>query len=332
MTELINKPRVFLFHSKKNVDFIENLANELRRCQIEPWLDADQIRHGKSWQDSIFEYGLPTCDAIIVYFTDISIKSAVVKKEMDVGLLQNLRDNNIAFLPYVSNEKLREELRPDIQALQVPTWNNENFYQLLPRVVAEIWRSYLERLIASATQSERLKRIEAELELSKYKNQPEGIFSLSENKEFEYIWSTLDKRVKYYQRGYVKKEKEVGDYFYQEISAHKLNLQLASIFSILNELFSVDFDMDVLNKALRNKAQKFLEFSNELSSGRYAEENESIITNELLTHGLIENHAIVLRGGSPDTILQWTNKYFRLRYWLAYNNKLPNRVVFENIG
>src|SRR5215212_5098109 len=117
MEERINKPRVFLSHSQKNSDFIEKLDGDLRKCQIDTWLFTVDIRHGKSWQDSIFESGLPTCDAIIVYLTEVSIESPVVKKEIDVGLLQNLRDNNIAFLPYVDNAKLREKLRPDIQAL-----------------------------------------------------------------------------------------------------------------------------------------------------------------------------------------------------------------------
>ena len=90
METLFNKPRVFLSHSKKNVEFIEKLAADLQKCQIDPWLDSVEIRHGKSWQDSIFEHGLPSCDAIIVYFTEESIQSNVVKKEIDVGLLSFL--------------------------------------------------------------------------------------------------------------------------------------------------------------------------------------------------------------------------------------------------
>src|SRR5689334_10164437 len=142
MDETINRPKVFLSHSRKNSDFIDRLAADLRKYEINPWVDREQIRHGKSWQDAIFQFGLPTCDAVLVYLTEISIQSQMVKKEIDVALIQTLRDNNVAFLPYVSDEKLRDELRPDIQALQVLEWNDKNYQSLLPAVVAEIWKSY----------------------------------------------------------------------------------------------------------------------------------------------------------------------------------------------
>src|SRR5688572_8847985 len=107
MEYTLNKPKVFLSHSKRDIDFIRRLDSDLRLCNIETWLDEVDIPHGKSWQDSIFEYGIPTCDAIIAYLTENSIESPVVRKEIDVALLQTLRDSNIAFLPYVNKSELR---------------------------------------------------------------------------------------------------------------------------------------------------------------------------------------------------------------------------------
>ena len=124
MEYTFNKPKVFLSHSKKDIEFIRRLDSDLRLCNIETWLDEVDIPHGKSWQDSIFEYGIPTCDAIIAYLTENSIESPVVKKEIDVALLQSLRDSNIAFLPYVNKNELRIKLRPDIQSLQTKEWND----------------------------------------------------------------------------------------------------------------------------------------------------------------------------------------------------------------
>lgn len=70
MESRLNKPRVFLSHSKSDKSFIELINNDLRKCQIDPWLDSEEIRHGKPWLDTIFEDGIPTCDSVLVYFTD----------------------------------------------------------------------------------------------------------------------------------------------------------------------------------------------------------------------------------------------------------------------
>jgi len=80
MEERINKPRVFLSHSKADIEFIERVNQDLHRCQISPWLDSEEIRHGKPWLDAIFEDGIPTCDAVLVYFTESSLQSKMVKK------------------------------------------------------------------------------------------------------------------------------------------------------------------------------------------------------------------------------------------------------------
>ena len=155
----LNKPKVFLSHAKNDIAFIEQLYNDLRKCQIEPWLDSEEIRHGKPWLDAIFEDGIPTCDSVLVYFTENSLNSAMVKKEIDSGLLQQLKENSISFLPYVNNVEIRHKLRSDIQALQVPILNNDNYPSLLPQVVAEVWRSFMERIVSNAIKNERIKRI-----------------------------------------------------------------------------------------------------------------------------------------------------------------------------
>ncbi len=69
----------------------------------------------------------------------------MVEKEIDAGLIQQLEDGGMAFLPYVKNPGLRKELRKDIQSLQVPVWNEENYEELLPEVISEIWRAYYVR-------------------------------------------------------------------------------------------------------------------------------------------------------------------------------------------
>ena len=146
MEQYINKPRVFLSHSEKDDEFVSKLADDLRKCQIEPWHFKYEIRHGKPWLDEIFNLGMPTCDAIVIYLTESSLASPVVKKEIDAGILQQLSDHNIAFLPYVDDEKIRSQLRPDIQALQIPEWNKDNYSYLLPVVVSEYGEAISKKL------------------------------------------------------------------------------------------------------------------------------------------------------------------------------------------
>lgn len=329
MEERINKPRVFLSHSQKNSEFIEKLDNDLRKCQIDTWLFTVDIRHGKSWQDSIFESGIPTCDAVIVYLTEASLQSAVVKKEIDVALLQNLRDNNIAFLPYVDDANFRTELRPDIQALQVPEWNYKNYQSLLPRVVAEIWRSFLEKAISTAIKSERLKRVEAELE--KYKSQADDMFSKAENKEFEYILNSFSENMIFLMTEYVS-VKESGREYMQETVKHKFKLQLLTTFPLLNELFTTDYAVNEFYKALQKHAHYLVGSDPDSFRGRFKYKDREYITKKMLTHGLIEIISYPVRSEDTadlDSIYQFTNKYFRLRLWMAYNKKLPEQILVE---
>lgn len=188
-----NKPRVFLSHSKADAEFIERAANDFRRCQIEPWLDTEEIRHGKPWLSEIFESGIPTCDCLLVYLTENSINSAMVKREMDAGFIQKLKDQQVALLPYVSNATYREQLRLDVQSLQTPEWNTSNYNSIFPRIVAEIWRAYLERAIPATIAEERARRLEAELTLEKLRrDENAGVFSPAEEKDFAYIHGTLN--------------------------------------------------------------------------------------------------------------------------------------------
>lgn len=346
MEQRLGKPKVFLSHSKKNVDFIEKLDDDLRKCQIDTWLDTVEIRHGKSWQDSIFQYGLPTCDAVIVYFTELSIQSPVVKKEMDVALLQNLKDNNVAFLPYVSNEKLREKLRPDIQALQVPEWNNDNYHLLLPRVVAEVWRSYLERTVLIAVKDERLKRIQLELEIEKRKNQEDGVFLQSENTEFEFISSAFDRTIRliidYVIYGMISYDDERDNFTKVSEKAHAVEFNLGELFAMLLFFDKTEYHF------YQSKRWMYEQINNLIVIDKVGLENIdndirdhlSLLINEipdlleeLRLYGLIETKVIEVEATRwSDRIgyrYIYSEKFFRYRYWLAYHGKLSNTVNFK---
>ncbi len=165
MDNLINKPRVFISHSSKDEDFIKKVVEDFRRCQIDYWIFTEQMRDGRSWQKTIFQHGIPSCDAVLAYFTDSALNSKVVEKEIDAALLSQLSDSEVTFLPYVERAELRKKLRPDIRTLHCEEWNLNNYNRILPTVVAEIWRSYSERIINLALAKEKNKRLQLENDL-----------------------------------------------------------------------------------------------------------------------------------------------------------------------
>jgi hypothetical protein len=336
----INKPRVFLSHSKIDVSFIEKVYSDLQKCQIEPWLDSEEIRHGKPWLAAIFEDGIPTCDAVLVYFTEASLESNMVRKEMDAGILQQLKDKRVAFLPYVNNKLIRTKLRCDIQALQAPVWNQENYSNILTRVVAEIWRSYLERTLESVVQHERVLRLQAELELEKLKKEPSGsIFSTSEEAEFRYLWENLGKMVPIDVEEKVPSVKEGRNYTAPiPIKRHKFDIKLSSLISVIieaqNEFHSTNLKDFVLDQAIG-----YLQSYGQGDPKHYYEiEQFPDLKQDLLMYGFIEQIYVPPQSDTPR-IFQgfskyrfiFSNKCYRFRYWLAFNKMLPTSIEFGEV-
>jgi hypothetical protein len=335
----LNRPRVFLSHSKADVEFIQRLYEDLRHCQIEPWLDSEDIRHGRPWLDAIFEGGIPACDAVMVYFTESSIESTMVKKEMDAAILQQLRDKRVAFLPYIDQQSLRRRLRADIQAVQVLEWNESNYERLLPSVVAEIWRSYLERTLASSLQEERVKRLEAELELKKRENAGSAaVFSPSEEAEFSHIWARLDRFEHIEAQEYVEQRNPDGRPSPKVVlGTYDVAIQLGSLAALV---IKVGYEYSLWD------VRPFLSdcLKTHFSASGLQEDVESCfdvtkipdVSDELLMYGLLEriyepprqenNSGIrsALWPQRPTYRHVWTAKSFRLRYWLAFRDALPS--------
>ena len=192
----IRKPRVFLSHSKKDVDFIRRLEADLRATYCEPWIDEVELRAGQPWLNQIFGSGIPSCEIVLCYFTPNSAESAVFMQELDARLIERLHNSRVTLLLYVSSSDLRSRLRLDLQRLQVPELNEQNYASAFPRLVAEVWRSYAESLVQASIDSERVKRLEAELRVKELEGEAStSIFTASEQAEFKAIWARVDCRM-----------------------------------------------------------------------------------------------------------------------------------------
>jgi hypothetical protein len=339
MDYLRNKPRVFLSHSKADIGFIEKVGNDLRGCQIEPWLDSQEIRAGQPWLDAIFESGIPTCDCVLVYLTESSIESNMVKKEIDAGIIRKLRDSQIAFLPYVSRAELRDKLRTDLQTLQVPEWNENNYHSMLPRVVAEIWRSYMDRTIFASTKDEKVRRLEAELELEKMKKEAgERIFSEGEDKDFKYIQKAMDRWEPVIFSMY-RRTKDRQDEVIQEAS-YKVNLLALLLFfvrdgsveindsfvpgRVINMLWDVSPELQKAPEGLRIVVSQAPRLEDELLMFGFIERKQFMQSFPQMTRsGDMQYHQQVRYG------FEFTNKVQRFRYWLAVNGLMPQETRLQ---
>jgi hypothetical protein len=346
MRERINKPRVFLSHSKADLDFIQRLYEDLRKCQIDPWLDSDEIRHGQPWMSAIFEDGLPTCDCVLVYLTENSIKSKVVSKEIDVGILQKLNDEKVGFLPYVSRTPLRSELRPDLQVLQAPEWNDSNYKDFLPRVVAEIWRSYLERTVGNAISAERVSKLEAQLELEKLKlKSGVGGFSVDEENDYIFIYNKLNRMEA------IEMQINIHD-SQDDLRAGKIKeslirvgeVNVVSLLSLLSPADNFEYHDNLLRTIISKVVKGLQPDCWATESVRLVCKKYPNLGGELLMYGLISRGTKVgvtrefNRSGSggilanithlPESrdVLIYTDKIERFKYWMAFTGRLPQRV------
>lgn len=333
----INKPRVFLSHSKIDEHFIKKLVADLRKCQIDYWLDTEEIRAGKSWLKVIFEDGIPTCDVVIVYLTENSIKSKMVEKEIDAALIEQLSEKGIAFLPYVSKAALRENLRTDIRSLQCKEWNNDNYHEILPSVVAEIWHSYMERTINIAVTQEKNRRLELELELRKQKEIYGSLpFLPSEQTDFGFIYKVMNKPIRF-----VLDLWETGDVEIKQgnkrIGKEAFRVSyFESIIYYLNKGYC-DFD----NYHFTHEIVQILKengFPKDTSHPNAHYGNSQIDYNivvELRTFGLTKATQTTRKIGGMEVrenVEIFTEKMYRFNYWLGYNNLIRDKIEVEYLG
>jgi len=315
MEERINKPRVFLSHSSRDSVFVDRLYADLLKCQIQPWKYDFEVRHGRSWLEFIFEEGLPTCDSVLVYLTEAALASEIVKREMDTALVRTLREKRIAFLPYVSHAALRDSLRSDLQALHCLEWSESNYRELLPQVVAEVWRSYLERTIGDAVLSEKTRRLELELEISQIQQRQAAVFSSTEDAEFEYLRNRMTVPFRVTLRA-------LGNDVPFLVSPLGLTL------SLLDQGGFTFSDFELVNWLTQAASVRYGEEGMPSVQFRLERDESSkvyvMVVPKFAACGLIREIEATGSRGRVVTKLQFAEKMYRLAYWLDFNQRRPD--------
>jgi hypothetical protein len=131
--------RVFISYSSKDHDFVLLLADKLRKDLIDVWIADWELKAGDSIVEKINQ-GIEESSFLIIIFSEHSIKSDWVLRELNSALMRQLTKKDIKILPILL-EAEPEELPPllsDIYSIKFPRdVLNETQYQKLIEPIRE---------------------------------------------------------------------------------------------------------------------------------------------------------------------------------------------------
>lgn len=142
---------VFISHSSEDKEsLIEPIVQDLEDCYINVWIDKGRIVPGDNLRTSIFRDGLDKADVALIFFTQKSLQSSWVDKEIKHVLREESRKGNSFDLSKIisifdSEETYQQiserypELTDDLLHLMPTEYTKSQLGQL----VSAIWSKYL---------------------------------------------------------------------------------------------------------------------------------------------------------------------------------------------
>jgi TIR domain-containing protein len=80
------KLRVFLSHASEDKPKVREIKQALLSHNVEPWLDADELKPGVAWDDEIRE-AMENSDIVLLCFSSTSVnKRGYVQRELRIAL------------------------------------------------------------------------------------------------------------------------------------------------------------------------------------------------------------------------------------------------------
>ena len=142
---------VFVSHSSEDkATLIEPIVHDLEDCYINVWLDKRKIVPGDNLRKSIFRDGLDKADVVLIFFTEQSLKSSWVDREIKHVLREESKKGNNFDLnkiisifdsqtTYQAIQERYPELTDDFLHLMPENYNKIELGQL----ISAIWSKYL---------------------------------------------------------------------------------------------------------------------------------------------------------------------------------------------
>lgn len=132
------RARVFIAHSSMDKDFVDELAGNLQRNNIEVWYDKWAMRVGDSLFQKIQE-GITGSDFMIVVLSPRSLASRWVQEELNAGLARNLASQSAFVLPLM--------LEGEVEAL--PPFLREKAFADFRHDLSDGFRELLQAIIGT---------------------------------------------------------------------------------------------------------------------------------------------------------------------------------------
>jgi len=142
---------VFISHSSEDKEsLIEPIVSDLENCYINVWLDKRKIVPGDNLRKSIFRDGLDKADVALIFFTEKSLQSSWVDREIKHVLREESKKGNSFDLnkiisiydsrkTYDQIEERYPELTDDLCHLMPENYDKIQLGQL----ISAIWSKYL---------------------------------------------------------------------------------------------------------------------------------------------------------------------------------------------
>lgn len=142
---------VFVSHSSDDKEsYIEPIVSDIESCYINVWLDKQKIIPGDNLRKSIFRDGIDKADIALLFFTEQSLKSSWVDREIKHVLREESKKGNDFDLnkiitifdsqnTYAEISKRYPELTDDLLHLMPKDYNKIQLGQL----ISAIWSKYL---------------------------------------------------------------------------------------------------------------------------------------------------------------------------------------------
>ena len=142
---------VFVSHSSDDKEsYIEPIVSDLENCYINVWIDKRKILPGDNLRKSIFRDGLDKADIALLFFTEQSLQSSWVDREIKHVLREESKKGNNFDLnkiisifdsenTYKAISERYPELTDDLLHLMPKDYNQIQLGQL----ISAIWSKYL---------------------------------------------------------------------------------------------------------------------------------------------------------------------------------------------
>jgi hypothetical protein len=142
---------IFVSHSSEDkASLIEPIVSDLESCYLNVWIDKRKIVPGENLRQSIFKDGLDKADIVLIFFTQQSLSSAWVDREIKHVLREETKKGNSFDLRKIiaifdsedTYQKISErypELTDDLMHLMPSDYGKIHIGQL----ISAVWSKYL---------------------------------------------------------------------------------------------------------------------------------------------------------------------------------------------